>query len=35
MEFLGVYDETGKELENRKILRGDKTLKDNEYNLLF
>ena len=31
MEFLGVYDETGKELENRKILRGDKTLKDNEY----
>ena len=31
MEFLGVYDENGKEIKNRKIARGDKGLEPNEY----
>ena len=31
MEYLGIYDKDGREIPNKKILRGDKSLADDEY----
>ncbi len=31
MEYLGIYDKDGREMPNKKILRGDKSLADDEY----